>query len=363
MTRGARALSAVWSRPVLLTAPELLETRPGFTLVRAQVRGGPVPGVLLKSFPDEPVRGFDDRAGAEFLTRRGLDASPRFLAGDVDARLFLLEDPGPGRTLEALLRARDTHAATTGVLATARLLGQLQARTLGNPSEYELLRQTLPPRPERVRMEEARGLLEREERLTRWLTAVGTRPFPGTHEELEAVARALADPRPLLAFTWGHPSPAGVWFTLGGPRLLDLGASGMRHAMWDALPWLVSLPLPEELTARADTTYRLGLSPQCEAAQVDSHWARARATVALARTVHVLQGLHPHMLEEDRPGAFPELSARATLLHHLARCRLWLAPLDDFPGLTRTLEELETRLRERWTLAPFTWPALRQTDG
>ncbi|ATB30626.1 hypothetical protein [Melittangium boletus] len=341
---------------MLLGTPETLEGG----AVRAQVRGGPVPGVLLKHFPDEPVRGFDDWAGSAYLTGRGLEAVPRFLAGDVEGRFFLQEDPGPGRTLEELLRGRDTRSATGGLLATARMLGQLHASTLGAQSSYELVRQALPPRHERVRMEEARWLLEHEGRLKRWLTAVGTPLAPGTHADLEAVSRALADPGALLAFTHGGLSPASVLLTLAGPRLPGMAGSGMRHALYDALLWLVTLPLPEELLSRADITHRLTLSSRCEAAQVDSEWARARATVVLARTVTLLQAMNPRMLDEDPSPAAGAPSLHATLLHHLARCRESLATLDAFTGLGQTLSGLEARLRERWTVAPFVWPALRQ---
>ena len=331
-------------------------------VVRAQVRGGPVPTLILKHHRDEPVCGLDEQAGVEFLTRRGLELGPRFLAGNVPARLFLLEDLGSGPTLETLLRGGDARAAAGGLLDTARLTGQLHTRTLGAQAEYDLVRQALPPRHERVRVENARFLLEHEERLTRWLAALELEAAPGTHEDLEALARTLADPGPFLAFTHGDMAPGNVLFTPSGPRLLDFEYAGMRHALYDALMWLVSVPLPDELVARMDIAYRITLSSHCEAAQVDSAWVRARATVALARTVNLFQWLHPRLLEKDSEWA-PGFTARAALLHHLARCRALLAPADGFPGLARTLETLEARLRERWTVPPFVWPALRQLDG
>ncbi len=344
---------------MLLGAPEHLPGSSRSTVVRAQVRGGPVHTVILKHFPTEPVAAFDDWAGADFLGRRGLELGPRLLAGDVDARLMVLEDLGRGRSLEAVLQGEDPRAATAGVLDTARLAGQLHTRTLGAQGDYELVRQALPPRPERVREQNARDLLEHAGRLLRWHAAVEAPAAPGLRAELEAVARTLADPGPFLAFTHGDLAPANLLFTPEGPRLLDFEYAGMRHALYDALMWLVTVPLPDELVARADITYRITLSAGCEAAQVDAEWVRARATVALARTVNLLQWLPPRVLEEDRPWA-PGLSERGALLHHLARCRALLAPADGFPALTRTLEGLEARLRERWTVAPFLWPALLQ---
>ena len=346
---------------MLLTAPELLKDETRSVVVRAQARGGPVPSVILKHFRDDPVCGLDDWAGAEFLTRRGVEMGPRFLAGDVTARLFVLEDLGHGPTLEALLHGKDPRAAHAGLMATARLTGQLHVRTLGAQAAYEFVRQALPPRHERVRVENARFLLDNEGRLPRWLAAVEAEAAPGTREDLEEIARTLADPGPFLSFTHGDLAPSNVLFTADGPRLLDFEYAGMRHALYDALMWLITVPFPDELVSRADITYRITLSAHCEAAQVDSAWARARATVALARTVNLFQWLHPRVLEEDNEWA-PGLSERAALLHHLARCRALLAPTDGFPGLARTLETLEARLRERWTVPPFSWPAFRQDE-
>jgi hypothetical protein len=343
---------------VLLGAPELLESETRSVVVRAQARGGPVASVILKHFRDDTVCGLDDWAGAAFLTRRGLEAGPRFLAGEVASRLFLLEDLGRAPALEALLCGEDARAAAGGVLALARLAGPLHARTLGLQAEYDMVRQALPPRPLRVRVENARYLLGHEGRLLRWLAAVEAAPAPGMHEELEALARALAEPGPFLAFTHGDLAPSNVLHTPAGPRLVDFEYAGMRHALYDALLWLVTVPLPEELISRADLTYRIALSSACEAAQVDAQWAQARATLALARTVNLFQWVHPRALEEEHAWA-PGLSERAALLHHLARCRALLAPVDGFPGLARTLETLEARLRERWRVAPFSWPAFR----
>ena len=344
---------------MLLGTPEVLSEPSRATVVRAQVRGGPVPSVRLKHFRDEWVSGLDEQAGSEFLTRRGLALGPRLLAVDAEAHLLVVEDLERGRSLESLLRGEDPRAATAGVLDTARLVGQLHTRTLGAQAEYDLLRQALPPRDCRVRVEEARALLEHEERLGRWREAVGLAPDSGVHAEWEAVARSLADPGPFLAFTHGEVTPEGVLFTPEGPRLAGLERSGMRHALWDALPWLVTVPLPDELVARADISYRITLSATCPAAQVDSKWVRARATVALARTVNLLQRPHPRLLDAEHPAPSGP-SERALLLHHLARCRALLAPANDFPALARSLEELEARLRERWPLPPFLWPALRQ---
>jgi hypothetical protein len=356
---GARALSRAWSRPVLLTQPQVLKMESRSHVVRARVRGGDVPSVILKHFRDEPVCGLDDWAGAEFLTLRGLRVSPRFLAGDFDSRLFLLEDLGTAPSLEDVLRGTDARAATASLLAVARLTGQLHARTRGFQAEYDLVRHTVQPRHERVRIENARYLLDHGARLRRWLSTVGAEEAPGTQGDLETLARALASPGPFLAFTHGDMAPSNTLFTAEGPFLLDFEYAGMRHALHDALMWLLVVPLPEDVISRADSAYRAALMQGCEEARSDAAYTRARATLAAARTVNLLQWIAPKALEVEREWA-PGLSERAALLRHLERCRLLLRSAEDLvPALARTLAGLEVCLRQRWPVTDFVWPAFR----
>jgi hypothetical protein len=355
---GARALSAAWGRPILLAEPEVLRTESRSHVVRARVVGGEVQSIVLKHFRDDPVCGLDDWSGTLFLSRAGVPGSPRFLAGSVEARLFVMEDLGPGHSLEELLRGDDAHAASAGLLSIVRLTAQLHVRTLGAQAEYDSVRQAVEPRHERVRIENARYLLENAGRLQRWAEAVGAQVTPGTQEELELLARTLADPGPFLAFTHGDMAPSNTLFTREGAHLVDFEYAGMRHALYDALMWLLIVPFPEELISRADITYRIVLTQGCEEARVDSVYARARALLAAARTVNVFQWIPPKALERDRQWA-PGFTERAALLRHLERCRALLEPVNPVPALTRTLESLEARLRERWTVEPFVWPAFR----
>lgn len=344
---------------MLLSEPQVLRTQSRCDVIRASVRGGDVPTVILKHFRDDPVLGLDEWTGLELLGRLNLTTAPGLIAGDVSTRLFVLEDLGTGPSLEDLLNGNDPRAASGGLLAVARLTGQMHAHTLSVQADFDLIRHTLSPRPSRVRIDNARYLLDHEERLRRWVTATGAKEAAGTHEDLEVLARELADPGPFLSLTHGDMAPGNAIFTPGGPRLLDFEYCGMRHALYDTLMWLLVVPLPDELISRAEVTYRIACSQGCDAARVDSSWLRARASVVVARTVNMFQWIPPKALERDREWA-PGLSERAALLRHLARCRSVLEPLNPVPSLARTLASLESRLTEQWPRTPtFTWPAFR----
>ncbi len=125
-----------------------------------------------------------------------------------------------------------------------RLTAQLHVRTLGAQAEYDAVRQAVEPRHERVRIENARYLLDNAGRLRRWAEEVGAEVAPGTQEDLEHLARTLADPGPFLAFTHGDMAPSNTLFTREGSHLVDFEYGGMRHALYDALMWLLIVPLP-----------------------------------------------------------------------------------------------------------------------
>lgn len=346
---------------MLLSEPQVLRTQSRCDVVRASVRGGDVATVVLKHFRDDPVLGLDEWTGLELLGRLNLTTAPGLIAGDVSSRLFVLEDLGTGPSLEELFNGNDPRAATSGLLAVARLTGQMHARTLGVQADFDLIRHTLSPRPSRVRIDNARYLLDHEDRLRRWVTAVGALEAPGTHEDLEVLARELADPGPFLALTHGDMAPGNSMFTPGGARLLDFEYCGMRHALYDCLMWLLVVPLPDELIFRAELAYRIACAQGCDAAQVDASWLRARALVTAARTVNLLQWIPLKALEREREWA-PGFSERAALLRHLARCRAVLEPANPVPALARTLASLESRLVERWPETPtFVWPAFQVT--
>src|SRR5690606_17205178 len=122
--------------------------------------GGEVSSVVIKHFWDDPVRGLDDWAALVFLTHRGLYLAPRLLAGSLEARLLVMEDLGQSESLEALLQGQSIRTAISVLMATVRLTALLHVRTLSAQSDYDAVRQSIEPRHERVRIENARYLVD-----------------------------------------------------------------------------------------------------------------------------------------------------------------------------------------------------------
>jgi len=92
-------------------------------------------------------RRFDEWVTLAFLTERAIEprVAPRFFGGDADARVFVMEDLGPGHTLEDLLRDGDAAAAAEALVALARLIGSLQASLMDVTVDFDRRAAALTP--------------------------------------------------------------------------------------------------------------------------------------------------------------------------------------------------------------------------
>jgi hypothetical protein len=320
-------------------------------------------GVVVKRFKSQPERGLDEWASLEFLTRLGLTlpVAPRFLGGDLGGRFFVMEDLGPGPTLEALLHGDDADAAAEALVSLARLTGRLHAATVEHHGEFDRLREALAPRAATPRAAAAAFLRAHAGRVAAWLAAAGVPAPAGLGAALEATARAAESPHPLTAFTHGDQAPSNNHLGRARTRLLDFEYGGVRPALYDALFWTLVCPFPAPLVVRAEAAYRQALGAAGPLARDDVAYRRSQALTAAWRTVNLLQWLPPSLLAADEPWA-PGLSARQAILWHLDRFgdlapgEALLAPLAD------ALARLGAALGARWAAERETrlvWPAFR----
>lgn len=320
--------------------------------------------VIVKRFKSEPERGFDEWAALAYLTERSVEppVAPRFLGGDAETRVFVMEDLGPGRTLEDLLRGEDAVAAAEALVAVARLTGRWQARLCDAADDFESRRQTLAPRPASPIAAAAALLRSRSGDIAAWLQAADLTPSSGFSDALERVTRTVERPGPFATLTHGDMAPSNTHLTASTVRLLDFEYAGIRHALYDGLFWTLVCPFPAALIDRADAAYRTELAQGCPAAGDLAAYADARATVAAWRVLNLLQWLPPSVLAADRSWA-PGVSARQALLWHLARFHGLADSAGDLAPLVETLARLRRSLSARWDChvdPTVLWPALRE---
>ena len=357
-------LAAAWGRPVRLGEVSLLKSRARNDVLRAHV-AETMPGlpasVVIKRFKEQPERGLAEWASLQFLSDLGLDPplAPRFVGGDVRARVLLLEDLGEGTTLETFLQGHDPGVAEEALVRVARLVARMHATSRGRAADYERLRGRLAPRRDTTLGEAAAAFRRGRGAVEHWLYATRAQPWQGFARDYEAVARGIEPPGPFLAFTHGDLTPSNVLFTGAGVRLLDFEYGGARSALYDTLFWTLYCPFPAALIARVDEGYRRELMAACPAAAEDAAYRRERSQVMAWRTLSLLQWLSPALLEADREWA-PGMTARQAVLWHLDRTLEVMERVETLQDITGTLERLAGRLGPRWAAEMdrmFVWPA------
>ncbi len=302
-----------------------------------------------------------DRLGPLFLdaVAAGRGHAPAVLASA--DRLIVLEDLGDGPTLvEPLLRG-SAGEAEAALLALARRLGRLHADTVGLRARFDALQTSLWPGSE-LRI---RRFFERVDTV---LDSIEQRlpdvRFP--REECAAVAAALADPGPFLAYTHGDPCPDNVFLVNGEARLIDFEHGRFGHALIDGVYVRMAFPTcwcagrsPDDVVARCEAAYRAELARRVPPAADDAIYFRALTEAAAAWLIARLDWLLPSAL--DGPSLWGISDGRARLLNDLdvfaalAERSGALPAFRDFAGALR--RDLERRWPETTPLALY--PAFR----
>lgn len=230
----------------------------------------------------------NDYAATALLNSLGGAFCARLHGVDLAAGVQVTEDLGTGPSLDDLLTGADAAAASAGLVAWARALGDLHARTVGHAEEYDQLRARLGrPMPAEHRI----SLVERPVDAA-WTRLAASAPAPVTAAVRADVARLLVelrDPGPLLALSNGDTCPYNTRILPDGVRFFDFELAGFRHCLLDAAYLRVPFPscyrfgrLPDPVFAEAESAYRSALRLDDETyfgglASACGAWAISRA--------------------------------------------------------------------------------------
>jgi hypothetical protein len=377
-----RILMGAFPGSLAVHDPECLKAWNRNDVVRVRVTAddpGVPATVIVKRIRTDVDRGFDDWAGVHFLTtfapgaarRAGAGAggaaapglAPRFVGGDHDRHLFVMEDLGDGPTLEDMLVGTDPEEAAAAFADAAIVAGRMHAATLGLEREYLRMRDALALARPAAAARQGAALRDGLTRARAWFPCTGVAEPAGFEKAALAVARRMELPEDFLAYTHGDLAPSTCHFPArpGRPILLDFEYGGFRHALHDALFWQMACPLPAAAARRADASYRRELAVACSAARDDAAYGQAQALVAAGRMLSALTWMAPELLAADRPWA-PDITGRQALLHHLKRALPLVGLSGGLEPLWEAFRRLEANLSHRWRAegtAPFVWPAFR----
>ena len=291
--------------------------------------------------------------------------APRFLGGDQEAAIVVMEDLGSfGHGLSDALLGDDSDAARSDLLAYSATIGRLHARTSAHVDRFRRIRDDL-------------GATDAGPGYD-WL-APGMHamldppelPYPaGLDDDLAILVAHLANPGPFAALIHGDPCPDNWWRTGKSDRLMDLEFARVGHALLDGVYGRVPFPtcwcigrLPEEVTRAMEHAYRSELVQGCVAARDDAAYRQGVAEACAYWLIFTCRWVPmATLLDED-----PEWGTGTFRQRLLARLQVVIQSTRDAGHLTALGSAAEALVRElhgQWDgdISPLPlYPAFRST--
>jgi hypothetical protein len=327
--------------------------------------GEPAGSVILKQLKEgvEPPTFYAEWASLEFLSELSAarEIAPRFLAGDVESRVFVMEDWGDGGTLDDRLRARDGEAAQRALVTLARQTARLHTATWGREERFESLCGALPAAGRAGRAREAEQWLAARPRVQEWWEATGMALPADFAASCAGIARVYAEPGPFLAFTHGDPAPTNNHVAGDRVRLLDFEYGGYRHALYDLTAWNVLCPLPEPVVEAMIDGYRSDLAGVGEAAADAALFRHDWACICGYRALAMLTWISTRTLVENASWV-GDWTRREAVLVALSRLQRAARGIEALEPVAEAAANLARALQSRWPELgePVPdWPALQ----
>ena len=345
---------------VRLSTPQVVSRRDRSLVVRSDVSGWDnVTSVIVKRSLGDDQRSFSDWASLAFLSAfdDSRTLAPLFYAGNLDERFFVMEDLGPGCSLEDLFANGNISAIVDALRRLGSSMAGLILSTYGQETAYLELREKLPATVGLGRRAEAERWLKAGDRVAQWADLLGIRIPHGYGAGCHHVASIFAEPGAFLAFSHGDPAPSNNHIAPGRACLIDFEYAGYRHALYDITGWDSLCPLPPDLLAELEGAFKNALlaSPNATVPVDDGSYRAAWETMCAYRTLAMMSWMSPDLLEQDsiwvsnwtRRGALLSATSR---LSQVANGAPALEPLAELGG--RMFEALHARWPELGDGAP-----------
>lgn len=332
-------LSVAFGRPIHLDQGKHLHHRSD--ICRFQVLDAP-PGmpsrVVVKVIPglddnaivsSERVRlnalFYSEWAGLTLLQDINPDPplAPRIYGGDPATGILVMEDLGLSLTLWEQLQGQDPEGAITQLVALAKTLGRMHAKTMGQQPRFAQICNAL-------RFVQPQTNAEHDDWMQPTLEAIATTLaiplLPVVMEDLIRLRHCLNEPGIFWAYTQGDPSPGNCLFIAPHMRLLDFGVGAYRHACVDFPPPWCWQRIPSLVMSKMIDTYQIELSRGCSGAADPLYFAQglvegcAYWSMTLLKDwsfTEVVTNAHMRRNLLDVLGSFVELSQQTAYLEAL----------------------------------------------
>ncbi|MFN8372359.1 MAG: phosphotransferase [Anaerolineae bacterium] len=374
ISRAQTLLSDTLGQSVTLQPQPALKSN--HLVLRCGVAGSPtLNSVIIKQLRLDDVpearhswyqqRFFNEWASLQFINTLPGAFSARWMAGDSDARMLIVEDLGDHPSIQDLLFSHDTSSARLALTAYARTLGQLQAASIGHESHFRELRSALGAvTPLSDGNIDVRKLLPA---LHEFCAALNIIPVAGFDDEVLAVGAAIHGDSPFRALCHCDAGMHNVlWRDDGQVRLVDFEFAQYQHALVDIVCARMTYPpayhgraLPLALVREIENAYRAELANVLPAAADDALFEAALMHACAHWVLSEVGGTwEPYFkprLQQD--AAYDTQNGHTNESTTYFRSRMFsyleafVASADEFrqlPALRTTLAQVYAGLKRHW---------------
>ena len=299
--------------------------------------------------------GLDDWAGVQFLNTIPaiVGIVPRFYGGEFDNELFIMEDLSENEgQLKDILEGDDIQLAEATLIECMVATGKIHAATIGRKGEYQRLRDTLGPTPDKT-FHKVNRIIEGLKGFEQMAQITRVNLSPQAYQDLEFALTELQNPGSLLAYTQGDLAPGNCLRFQNQIKLYDFEMGQYRHALIDrTYPHIRYLTcsnagqLPSGIKKRMETAYRGELIKGCPEAADDLRFSKS-VVVASAGWLATQTAFLPIVLDQDREHGW--LTLRQKILGCLEAFTNITEEHNHLLALGATTREMWKRLKNRWS--------------
>ena len=227
----------------------------------------------------------------QFLNDQATDETcptPRFYGGGYIGKnnvpFVVMEDMGEGQNLRAILSADDSQTAKTVLIECAKVLGKIDALSIGKAEEFLKIRNSI------VRIEQKSEDFHNvyTEKLTEICDTAGIKPYQESVSQLKSLVDFLDPSSRFHGLTHGDLYPVNVYQSTSKSRVyvFDYEFGHFQHVLVDGFQIRVHLDMwaevsrfPDDIMQEMENTYRTALATTCPEAQ-DEQWFYQRVIEA-----------------------------------------------------------------------------------
>ncbi len=289
-------------------------------------------------------------ASLQFLGESGIcsDIAPRFLCGDVEAKLIVVEDLGSLDSLVEPLLGHDRDRAEEALVMFARRLGKVHAGAFGKSAEFEHILSKLGGG-----FDIGARASEFLPNLNSALDHLNTSPGPSFYDEVQEVMDSILKPGPFYTFVHGDPCPDNCLISDGNMHFIDFETAGFRNALVDGVYGRMMFPscwcasrIPKTVVETMEITHHRELAKGCVAARDDKQYRRAIVDASAFWLLVALVWYLPKAVDTDADWGISTMRQRIS-----ARLEAFIAVSEEYghlSGIRRTARALSDALGKRW---------------